>query len=74
MTVRRVTRAPVYARVSSVGHPGTRTFVLVPGLGVASNYFERLAPQLRELGPVVALDLPGFGGVPHPEQAMSIPD
>ena len=48
-------------------HEGERTFVLVPGIGVSSNYFERLATQLNEYGPVHALDLPGFGGVPHPE-------
>jgi pimeloyl-ACP methyl ester carboxylesterase len=40
--------------------------VLVPGIGVSSNYFERLAFCLNEFGPVHALDLPGFGGVPHP--------
>ncbi|RKR72991.1 alpha/beta fold hydrolase [Frondihabitans australicus] len=62
----------VYVRVSTIGKSGTRPFVLVPGIGVASNYFERLAPNLNEFGPVHALDLPGFAGVPHPDQAMSI--
>ncbi|AZZ57519.1 alpha/beta hydrolase [Rathayibacter iranicus] len=56
----------VWARVSTVGRDGERTFVLVPGIGVAATYFERLAPALNEFGPVHALDLPGFGGVPHP--------
>ncbi|MFP7761463.1 alpha/beta fold hydrolase [Marisediminicola sp. LYQ85] len=62
----------VYARVNTVGHMGDRAFVLVPGIGVSSTYFERLAPNLNEFGPVHALDLPGFGGVPHPGKAMSI--
>ncbi|AMM21944.1 hydrolase [Frondihabitans sp. PAMC 28766] len=61
-----------YVRVSTIGHGGTRPFVLVPGIGVASNYFERLAPNLNEFGPVHALDLPGFAGVPHPDAALTI--
>ena len=65
--VRRVPWRSTYARVSTVGRTGERTFVLVPGIGVSSNYFERLAAQLNEYGPVHALDLPGFGGVPHPK-------
>ena len=64
--VQRVPWKSTYARVSTVGHEGERTFVLVPGIGLSSNYFERLAAQLNEYGPVHALDLPGFGGVPHP--------
>ncbi len=70
--VSRVHRDGVYARVSTIGSAGGRAFVLVAGLGVAATYFERLAPHLNEFGPVHALDLPGFGGVPHPERAMSI--
>ncbi len=70
--VERVGSGAVYARVSTVGAPGTRAFVLVPGIGVMSNYFERLAGRLNELGPVVALDLPGFGGVPHPPHPMTM--
>ena len=65
--VRRVPWRSTYARVSTIGHEGERAFVLVPGIGVSSNYFERLAAQLNEYGPVHALDLPGFGGVPHPK-------
>lgn len=57
-----------------MGDEGERGFVLVPGIGVSSSYFERLAPVLNEYGPVHALDLPGFGGVPHPRHAMTIAD
>ncbi|MBF4463194.1 MULTISPECIES: alpha/beta fold hydrolase [unclassified Rathayibacter] len=66
VSVQRVHHNGVWARVSTVGRDGERTFVLVPGIGVAATYFERLAPALNEFGPVHALDLPGFGGVPHP--------
>jgi pimeloyl-ACP methyl ester carboxylesterase len=62
----------MYVRVNSIGTGGIRPFVLVPGIGVSSTYFERLAPHLNEFGPVHALDLPGFGGVPHPDNTLSI--
>ena len=75
MQVRRVPWQTTYARVSTVGRTGERAFVLVPGIGVSSNYFERLAAQLNDYGPVHALDLPGFGGVPHPKsRRMTIRD
>jgi len=74
VSVSRVYDGDVYVRVNTVGTTGTRPFVLVPGIGVSSTYFERLAPNLNEFGPVHAIDLPGFGGVPHPGKAMSIQD
>ncbi|WP_258027871.1 alpha/beta fold hydrolase [Microbacterium testaceum] len=46
-----------------------RSFVLIAGIGVASTYFEFLAPLLAEEGEVYALDLPGFGGVPASGQS-----
>ncbi|CAD6002318.1 Hydrolase [Agreia sp. COWG] len=72
MTVDRVYDGSLYVRVSTIGNTGDRPFVLVPGIGVSSNYFERLAPNLNRFGPVHALDLPGFAGVPHPVEALSI--
>lgn len=74
VTVRRVHHGRVYARVSTVGAPGDRACVLVPGIGAASTFYERLAPLLRDLGPVHALDLPGFGGVPAGRRALDIED
>lgn len=62
----KVDRVPVdgtNVRVSSIGDVGDRPFLLVAGLGIASTYYERLAPNLKEFGPVRALDLPGFAGV-----------
>jgi pimeloyl-ACP methyl ester carboxylesterase len=70
--VSRVHDGDTYVRVNSIGTDGTRPFVLVPGIGVSSTYFEKLAPHLNEFGPVHAVDLPGFGGVPHPDHALSI--
>jgi len=72
VTVTRVEDGDMYVRVNTVGTGGTRPFVLVPGIGVSSTYFEKLAPHLNEFGPVHALDLPGFGGVPHPNDTLSI--
>ena len=73
--VRRVPWQTTYARVSTIGREGERAFVLVPGIGVSSNYFEWLAAHLNDYGPVHALDLPGFGGVPHPKsRQMTIRD
>ncbi|WP_295852249.1 alpha/beta fold hydrolase [uncultured Microbacterium sp.] len=59
-------RGPSQTRVTrvSTGSGTGRPFVLVAGIGVASTYFEYLAPLLAEKGEVYALDLPGFGGVP----------
>ncbi len=75
VVVQRIPWQSTYARVSTVGRDGDRAFVLVPGIGVSSNYFERLAAQLNGYGPVHALDLPGFGGVPHPKsRRMTIAD
>ena len=64
--VSRVSAGGSYARVTRIGPDRERAFVLVPGIGVMSNYFERLAFRLADFGPVIAVDLPGFGGVPHP--------
>jgi len=70
--VSRVYDGDMYVRVNSIGSGGTRPFLLVPGIGVSSTYFEKLAPHLNEFGPVHAVDLPGFGGVPHPDKTLSI--
>lgn len=60
---------------SGVRDPGQRrAVVLVHGLGLSSQYLERLAASLSPVGPVYLLDLPGFGGVPRPGRTPSIPD
>lgn len=72
VTVDRVPVDGTSVRVSTIGAPGERAFVLVAGLGVAATYYERLAPNLNEFGPVHALDLPGFGGVRRLRGPVSI--
>jgi len=62
-TFRRGASRTRVTRVSTRADTG-RSFVLIAGIGVASTYFEFLAPLLAEKGEVYALDLPGFGGVP----------
>lgn len=47
-------------------------FALVHGLGVSSGYFSEVTERLREIGRVLVFDLPGFGGVPHPKDPLSI--
>ncbi|MFL6178576.1 MAG: alpha/beta fold hydrolase, partial [Actinomycetes bacterium] len=50
------------------GQPG---IVLVHGLGCSHRYFAPLAAALDDL-PVVAPDLPGFGGTPGPPRALDV--
>ena len=54
------------------GDAADLTFVLVHGLGVSSDLFRAVTTRLRALGRVLVYDLPGFGGVPHPRDPMSI--
>lgn len=55
----------------STGATAERPFVLIAGIGVASTYFEFLAPLLAERGEVYALDLPDSPACRHP--ALSPP-
>lgn len=48
-------------------------FVLVHGIGVSHRYFTGLHDELARRGEVHSVDLPGFGGLPKPEQAPSVP-
>ncbi|WP_440707850.1 alpha/beta fold hydrolase [Herbiconiux sp. YIM B11900] len=71
LEVERVTSTAGATRVTRVtvdGCTAERAFVLVAGVGVAATYFEFLAPALAEHGPVYALDLPGFAGMPRPHE------
>ena len=68
VTVRRVPWKSTYARVSTVSRTGDRAFALVPGIGVSSNYFERLAGSTTT-GPA-HLDLPCFCARPAGVRAV----
>lgn len=46
--------------------------VLVHGLGVSAALYTHVAAQLRHHARVVALDLPGFAGLPDPGDPMTI--
>lgn len=54
------------------GDDDAPTFVLVHGLGVSSELFRGVTDRLEHFGRVLVFDLPGFGGVPHPRDPMSI--
>lgn len=74
LTVDHVHNADVWTRVTRVASSSAdaaRSFVLVPGIGVAATYFEFLAPTLAAHGDVYALDLPGFAGVRRPDEQPS---
>ncbi|WP_024331321.1 alpha/beta fold hydrolase [Winkia neuii] len=55
---------------SSVATPPT--FVLIHGIGVSARYFVPLAHELSKYGNAILFDLPGFGGLPKPSEAMDI--
>ncbi|MBV7363429.1 alpha/beta hydrolase [Actinomycetaceae bacterium TAE3-ERU4] len=48
---------------------GKVPFLLVHGLGVSSQYFQRLSQELQASAPVITVDLPGFGGLPAPPKS-----
>ncbi|MFE1645177.1 alpha/beta fold hydrolase [Microbacterium sp. P01] len=59
-------------RVSTTSSGSTRPFVLVAGIGVASTYFELLAPTLALREDVYALDMPGFAGMSRAHEEPTI--
>lgn len=70
----RVRRLAAVSGDPSAPQPPGRDVVLVHGLGLSSEYLERLARALTSVGPVHLLDLPGFGGVPRPARTPSVTD
>ncbi len=54
--------------------PGDVSFVLVHGLGGSHLNWVQVAPSLAGLGPVIALDLPGFGRTPLAGRPAGITD
>lgn len=59
-------------RIRELRGRSDRTFVMVHGIGVSSDYFEPLARALHDHGDVLLLDLPGFGGLPRPGKPLTI--
>jgi pimeloyl-ACP methyl ester carboxylesterase len=50
------------------------TFVLVHGVGLSHRPYARLARALAGRGTVIAVDMPGFGGLAHPKTPLSVPE
>lgn len=50
----------------------SHVFVLVHGLGMGRDYFDSFAKTMTGLGPVVMIDLPGFGDSKDPHRALSV--
>ena len=59
----------IAAKERKVGLP---TFVLIHGIGVSARYFVPLAHELSKYGDAILFDLPGFGGLPKPNEPMNI--
>ncbi len=83
MTSAQVTPEPITATYddgvatvtySRMGLPQRRAYVLVHGIGMGRAVFARLAAGLRHSGIVYALDLPGFGDSPCPDEAWTMAD
>lgn len=55
------------------GTPNGRAFVLVHGIGMGHRIFRGVAEELGHAGTVYAVDLPGFGDSPKPEQTLTMP-
>jgi pimeloyl-ACP methyl ester carboxylesterase len=51
---------------------GTRTFVLIHGIGMGRSVFADLTQHLLPHGRVVAIDLPGYGEAPEPPKTLTI--
>ncbi len=62
---------PVHYRLWD-GPPGGPTFVCVHGLGGSLLNWVPVAPQLAQRGPLVALDLAGFGLTPLEERGAGV--
>ncbi|HVE93173.1 MAG TPA: alpha/beta fold hydrolase, partial [Actinomycetota bacterium] len=63
----------IAGRFVSDGADAARPVVVVHGLGLSSRYMERFSRALVGVGPVYAVDLPGFGRSFRPEQPLDVP-
>lgn len=52
--------------------PNAPTVVLLHGIGMGQQYFGLLRDELSKVFDVVALDLPGFGPSPEPDDSLSM--
>ncbi len=47
--------------------------VLIHGIGMSHRYLSRLHDVLAADGPVLSIDLPGYGGLPKPDHDLDVP-
>lgn len=59
---------------SGTDNDGGTPFVLIPGIGMSHRYLTRLHDLLAHAGKVYSIDMPGFGGLPKPSEAVGIPE
>lgn len=62
------------SRRAPSGDTARPVFVLVHGIGMSHRYFARLQAELIPFGDTVVLDLPGFGGMPRPDEPLGVTD
>ncbi len=75
MLKRTVAVGPLTFRVISNGDdpaPTSPTFVLIHGIGMSHRYLLRLHKTLAATHTTVAIDLPGYGGVPKPKKDVGV--
>ncbi|MCM3780346.1 alpha/beta fold hydrolase [Microbacterium hydrocarbonoxydans] len=59
-------------RIAACGPLSGPTYVLVHGIGMSHRYFAPLRDALRRRGRVITVDLPGFGGLPAPDEDLDV--
>ncbi|HEY1104750.1 MAG TPA: alpha/beta hydrolase, partial [Agromyces sp.] len=59
-------------RITRSGRDDGPGYVLVHGIGMAHEYWSGVATELGRSGTVYALDLPGFGDAPQPDEPLTI--
>ncbi|GAA2466404.1 alpha/beta fold hydrolase [Agromyces soli] len=72
MTIRRFRRGDHETVITELGIDGGPTYVLVHGVGMGHRTWSDLAETLARSGRVLALDLPGFGDAPEPEESLDM--
>jgi len=73
MAIRRFRLGDRETVITETGIDGGPTYVLVHGVGMGHRTWSDLAETLARSGRVLALDLPGFGDAPEPEESLDMP-
>ncbi|MFK4730968.1 alpha/beta fold hydrolase [Agromyces mediolanus] len=73
MAIRRFRLGDRETVITETGIDRGPTYVLVHGVGMGHRTWSDLAETLAGSGRVLALDLPGFGEAPEPEESLDMP-